>query len=215
MFAAHESQQTLLLVNSKPKTTSLQASLKPRDREITTKFLKPFSISYLPPELRNEIYAYYFASLPPLNITTSNDSSRLHRETQLSLSSPYFDSDILPSVFYQNCTFSFSSPKLLRQFAKGDFKESVAKVRIDYGRLSRCHHTDWIFLLFRYFHRLSEVTFILDTNGQIVDDGLFAQWWRCVRDATREAANSPVDGTGKSRETRILLKVECGRVDCL
>jgi hypothetical protein len=42
-------------------------------------------------------------------------------------------------------------------------------VRMDYGRLLRCHHTDWIFLLFQYFLTLKEVTFVLGTNGQLVD----------------------------------------------
>jgi hypothetical protein len=82
-------------------------------------------------------------------------------------------------------------------------------VRIDYGRLLRCHHTDWIFLLFQYFLTLKEVTFILGTNGQLVDQNLFGQWWNCVRDATREAANSRVEDTRK-RNTGVLLKVECG-----
>ena len=37
----------------------------------------------------------------------------------------------------------------------------------------------------------------------------FGQWWSCVRDATREAANSRVEDT-KERNTGVLLKVECG-----
>jgi hypothetical protein len=170
-----------------------------------------FPISNLPQELRNEIYAHYFASLPPLSITPDNVTSAIHNRTNLSLSSPYFESDILPSTFYSNSTFSFSNPKFLRNFAKGEGRDKVAKVRIEYGTLSRCHRTDWVFLLFQNFEHLREVTFAFDANGMDRDGSCFKQWLGCVRDAMREAANSRVEKRGREKNAGVVLKVECGR----
>jgi hypothetical protein len=95
MFTAHESHQTLPPI-SKPGRTSFQAFPRAPKRELTSKISTLFLISNFPPELRNELYAHYFASLQPLRITSENVSSPLHKETQLSLSSPFFESDIWP-----------------------------------------------------------------------------------------------------------------------
>ncbi|KAE9373245.1 hypothetical protein N431DRAFT_438564 [Stipitochalara longipes BDJ] len=209
MFAAYEGHQTLPPFTPKAGRISLQAPPKPQNREFASKLSASFPILRLSPELRNEIYAHYFAFLPPLKITPENVTSPLHQQTQLSLSTPYFEFDILPSIFYRNCTFSFSSLKSLRQFAKGEGRDRVAKVRIDYGRLSRCHHTDWVFLLFRYFGNLEEVMFCLQTDDMEADENLFGQWWKCVRDATREAANSQIEDIITRRNTGVRLKVEC------
>ena len=170
-----------------------------------------FHISDLPSELRNEIYAHYFASLPPLSITLDNVTSAIHNQTDLALSSPYFESEILPSIFYSKSTFSFSNPKVLRNFTKGEGRDRVARVRIEYGTLSRCHRTDWVFLLFQNFEHLREVTFAFDAGGKEWDGCCFRQWLACVRDAMREAANSRVEERGRGKNAGVMLKVECGR----
>jgi hypothetical protein len=169
-----------------------------------------FPISDLPSELRHEIYTHYFASLPPLSITLDNITSALHLRTKLALSSPYFESDLLPSIFYSNCTLSFSNPKVLRNFAEGEGRDRVARVRIEYGTLSRCHRTDWVFLLFQNFEYLREVTFAFDADGLEWDGSCFRQWLACVRDAMREAANSRVGKRGRGKNAGVMLKVECG-----
>jgi hypothetical protein len=169
-----------------------------------------FRISDLPPELRNEFFAHYFASLPPLSISFDNFTSAIHNQTDLFLSSPYFESDILPSIFYSNSTFSFSNPKMLRNFARGEGRDRVARVRIEYGSLSRCHRTDWVFLLFQKFQHLKEVTFAFDAGGKEWDGCCFRQWLACVRDAVREAANSRVEKRGRGENEGVVLKVECG-----
>ncbi|PMD26776.1 hypothetical protein NA56DRAFT_296525 [Hyaloscypha hepaticicola] len=127
-----------------------------KNTEVDPNSSTSFPISNLPSELRNEIYAHYFASLPPLSIIPANVTSTIHNQTDLALSSPYFESDILPSIFYSNFTFSFSNPKVLRNFAKGEGRDRVARVRIEYGTLSRCHRTDCVFLLFQNFGHLRE-----------------------------------------------------------
>ncbi|PMD41670.1 hypothetical protein L207DRAFT_511486 [Hyaloscypha variabilis F] len=208
MFTAHESHQTLPPI-SKPGRTSFQAFPRAPKRELTSKISTLFLISNFPPELRNELYAHYFASLQPLRITSENVSSPLHKETQLSLSSPFFESDIWPKYLLLELYFLILKSDDSQAICPRRRKRQSAKVRIDYGRLLRCHHTDWIFLLFQYFLTLKEVTFVLGTNGQLVDRNFFGQWWSCVRDATREAANSRVEDT-KERNTGVLLKVECG-----
>jgi hypothetical protein len=170
-----------------------------------------FRISDLPSELRNEIYAHYFASQPPLSVTPDNVISAIHKQTNLLLSSPYFESDVLPSISYSSFTFSFSNPKVLRDFARGEGRERVARVRIGYGTLSRCHRTDWVFLLFQNFQHLKEVTFAFDAGGKEWDGCCFRQWLACVRDAMREAANSRVEKRGRRENAGVMLKVECGR----
>jgi len=169
-----------------------------------------FHISDLSSEPRNEIYAHYFTSLPPLSISLDNVTSAIHKQSDLSLSWPYFDSDILPSIFYSYSTFSFSNPKILRNFAKGEGRERVVKVKIEYGSLSRCHRTDWVFLLFQNFEHLREVTFAVDAGGKDWDASCFGQWLACVRDAMREAANSRVEKRGRGENAGVVLKVECG-----
>ena len=178
--------------------------------------IKPVSltsspISDLPSELRNEIYAHYFASLVPLLIGPDNVTSAIHNQTNLCLASPYFESDILPTIFYSYNTFSFSNPKVLRNFAKGGGRDKVAKVRIEYGTLSRCHRTDWVFLLFQNFEHLRAVTFAFDAGGKDWDGSCFGQWLGCVRDAMREAANSRAVKRGRGENEGVVLKVECGR----
>lgn len=169
---------------------SLYCFRGPKKTEINPVSSTSFPISDLPSELRTEIFAHYFASLPPLSITPDNVTSEIHNRTDLSLSSPYFESDILPSIFFPNCTFSFSNPKVLRNFARGEGRDRVARVRIEYGTLSRCHRTDWVFLLFQNFEYLREVTFAFDADW----DG---SWLACVRDAVREAVNSRVVKRGR------------------
>jgi hypothetical protein len=188
--------------------TPLQPLLKAEDKESEKDKSTLFPITCLPHEIRSDIYAHYFASLPPLRITAANICSDLHLETQLALSSPYFEFDILASIFYSNCIFSFSSPKVLRQFAEGEGRERVSRVRIEYGKLSRCSHPDWVFLLFQNFANLTEVTFGFDRDG--MDAGLFGPWWECVRDAMREASSSRIDQMLKGRSAGVLTRVECG-----
>ena len=196
----------LALINEK---ASLHHSLGAKKTEVNPVSSKSFSISDLPSELRNEIYAHYFASLSPLSITPDNVTA-IHNQTDLSLSSPYFESDILPSIFYSNSTFSFLNPKILRNFAKGEGRDRVASVRIEYGSLSRCHRTDWVFLLFQNFGHLREVTFAFDADGREWDGSCFGQWLACVRDAVREAANSRVEKRGRGKNAGVMLRVECG-----
>jgi hypothetical protein len=201
-----ENHSIFKALTSKRGRTSLHAF--PRIQ--TSENESTFSISNFPPELRDEIYAHYFASLLPLSITPDNLTTALHNQTDLSLSSPYFKFDIRPALFYSNCTFSFSNPKVLRQLARGEGKHRVAKVRIEYGKLSRCHRTDWVFLLFQNFGNLKEVTFIFEVDGIDLDASFFGQWWKCVRDAMREASNSRVENISKRKKNGIMLKVESG-----
>ena len=49
----------------------------------------------------------------------------------------------------------------------------VVKVRIEYGKLSRSHHTDRISLLFKHFGDLKEVAFALEADGRGIDTELF------------------------------------------
>jgi hypothetical protein len=142
-----------------------------------------------------------------------NISSELHQETQLSLSSPYFKFDILSPTFYSNCTFSFSSPKILRQFAGVEGRGKIARVRIEYGELSRCNRTDWVFVLFQNFENLEEVTFVVSAKWKEVDAGVFDHWRECVRGAMREASNSRGKNIAKWRNNEVLLKVECRECD--
>jgi hypothetical protein len=114
-----------------------------------------------------------------------NGPTPIHQRTPLSLSSPYVKYDILPFNSYANCIFSFKSPKALGQFAGADETDRIVKVRAEYGKLSRCHHTDWIFLLFKHFGDLKGVAFALEAVGRGINTELFEQWWGCVRDAMR------------------------------
>lgn len=83
-------------------------------------------------------------------------------------------------------------------------------MRIEYGTLSRCHRTDWVFLLFQNFGHLREVTFAFDVDGLEWDGCWFGQWLACVRDAVREAANSRVEKRGRGKKAGVMLRVECG-----
>jgi hypothetical protein len=190
--------------------STLHAFTSALDKEHEAITITSFPISWLPAEIRNEIYACYLASLPPLSINSDNISSSLHEEIPLSLSSPYFKSDIQPSSLYSNLTFSFSSPKVLRQFAKTKGRHRVAKLRIEYGKLSRCHHTDWVFVLFHNFEKPEEVTFVLQGGGNGEEVELFQQWWECVKGAMREASNCRNGNTGKKGKRGVMLSVECG-----
>jgi hypothetical protein len=80
---------------------SLYCFRGPKKTEINPVSSTSFPISDLPSELRTEIFAHYFASLPPLSITPDNVTSEIHNRTDLSLSSPYFESDILASISSQ------------------------------------------------------------------------------------------------------------------
>ncbi len=80
-------------------------------------------------------------------------------------------------------------------------------MRVEYGKLSRCSHPDWVFLLCQNFGNLKEVTFAFDKDG--LNEGLFGPWWECVRGAIREAANSR-EQMGKGRNAGVLVGVECG-----
>ncbi len=189
---------------------SLYCFPRPRKTETNPVPSASFPISDLPSELRNEIYTHYFASLPPLSIIPDDVTSAVHNHIALALSSPYCESDILPSIFYSNTTFSFSNRKILRNFAKGEGRDRIARVRIEYGTLSRCHRTDWVFLLFPNFEQLREVTFAFDAGVKEWDGSCFRQWLACVRDAMREAANSRVVKRGRGENAGVMLKVECG-----
>jgi hypothetical protein len=212
MISQQKNLPLLSFSTSKSGKTSLHSFSESHSDQSKPIVPETFSISLLPPELRNEIYAHHFASLSPLKSSFDNVASALHQETQLSLSSPYLKYDILPSTFYLNNVFSFSNPKVLKQFARRKWRDQVERVRIEYGKLSRCHSTDWIFLLFQHFKRLKEVTFILVTNGEWVDEGLFEQWWKWTRDAMREASNSRPENIRSERGIEVVSKVEYG--DC-
>ena len=210
MSLAHKSHPT---VRPQDGGISICTSPSVSNEELDPTPPELFPISRLPLEIRNEIYAFHLASLPPLLITADNFSSLLHKETQLSRSSSYFISEISPSIFYSNCIFTFSSPKVLRQFAAATGSDRVAKVRIKYGRLSQCHHTDWVFALFQNFKRLEEVTFILQGQENMVGMELFEQWWECVKDAVREAWECRVENKATKRKGGVLLTVESSNLN--
>jgi hypothetical protein len=101
----------------------------------------------------------------------------------------------------------------LRQFAGVEGRGKIARVRIEYGELSRCNRTDWVFLLFQNFEKMEEVTFVVSAKWKEVDAGMFDQWWKCVRDAMREASNSRVKNIAKGENPGVLLKVEYRECD--
>jgi hypothetical protein len=149
MPVAERSPSRLSSISSQNGQASLHPFLKFHDRDNSTT-PSCFPISRLPPEIRTDIYAHYFASLPPLEATSENGRTPLHQHTSLSLSSPYVKYDILLFTSYANCTFPYKSPKALNQFAGAGETYRIVKVRIEYGKFSRCHHTDWIFLLSKH-----------------------------------------------------------------
>ncbi|KAF8854471.1 hypothetical protein BDZ45DRAFT_676926 [Acephala macrosclerotiorum] len=104
----------------------------------------PFPLQNLPSEIRHEIYAHYFASLPPHNIscsviskfrqqvkdkqkekdlgikasnTTNSSLPPYHTLNPLQVSSPFFVTDIPTFIYYQQTTFSFSCPSALKSFS--------------------------------------------------------------------------------------------------
>jgi hypothetical protein len=157
-----------------------------------------FSISKLPPELRQIIYTLYLTSLPSLPITPSNASHPLlHNSTPLSLSSPFFISDLPPSLFYENTTFSFSSGEVMKLFSLG--REQVRKIKIQYGKEMKCPTRDWVVIMNECFEGLEEVTFCVE--GSV---GFGGVWWECVRDAVREGVCS------RGKKNRLMLRVESG-----
>jgi hypothetical protein len=121
------------------------------------------------------------------------------------LSLPYVKYDILPSTFYANCTFSFKSPKALRQFAGADETDIVVKVRIEYGKLSRCHHTDG----YPYYSNILETgnkwrLLGRQTGGESILSCLNSGG--DVFEMRREASNSRVEKSGKWRKTGVFLR---------
>jgi hypothetical protein len=163
----------------------------------TAPLLQTFSISKLPPELRQQIYALYLTSLPSLPITTSNASHSFYASTPLSLSSPFFISDLPPSLFYYNTTFSFSSGDIIRLFSLRE-GQLVRKIKIMYGNEVECPTRDWVVLMNCCFERLEEVTFVVEGDGM----GGGRLWWECVRDAVREGVCS------RGKEKGLVLRVE-------
>jgi hypothetical protein len=159
-----------------------------------------FSISKLPPELRQQIYALYLTSIPPLPITTSNATHPLHNSTPLSLS-PCFISDLPPSLFYQNTIFSFSSGEVMKLFSSQfSRQERIRKIKIMYGKEEiSCPTRDWVVIMNECFEGLEEVVFCVE--GGVGIGGL---WWECVRDAVREGVCC------EGRRKRLLLRVESG-----
>jgi hypothetical protein len=113
-----------------------QEQLQPQPHPSPLLLPQTFSISKLPLELRQTIYALYLTSLPSLPITPSNASHPLlHNSTSLSLSSPFFISDLPPSLFYQNTIFSFSSGEVMKLFSSQfSRQERVRKIKIMYGK---------------------------------------------------------------------------------
>jgi hypothetical protein len=157
--------------------------------------LQNFSISKLPPELRQAIYTLYLTSLPSLPITTLNASHPFHASTPLSLSSPFFISDLPPSLFYRHTTFSFSSGEVMKLFSS---QFSIRKIKIMYGKEEvSCLSRDWVVIMNECFKGLEEVTFCVE--GEF--GGL---WWECVRDAVREGFCS------RGKKKGLVLRVESG-----
>ncbi len=183
-----------------------------------------FTISNLPPELRHQIYAEYFHSLPPLlishdtlsllKLTTKPDnepntntstarllSARILSRNPLALASPFFEADILSSIFLSNLTFEFTCTGVLKSFSsllsalqKNPQIQSSTQVRslqISYGPLRR-RAPDWVYLVNSCFPELEQVVFVLDITScenELCElrRGQFDCWWECMRDAIREA----------------------------
>lgn len=149
----------------------------------------PFPLQNLPSEIRHEIYAHYFASLPPHHIScsaianyrqqqrerqkakdlgteASNTSSSslppFHTLSPLLLSSPFFTIDIPTFIYYQQTKFSFSCPSALKSFSSSDLTQRFTrKIRIAYGGIGD-QGPDWVYLILKAFERLEEVVFIVD-----------------------------------------------------
>jgi len=187
-------------------TQILPSSEHQPEKTLTTRLTaptNPFPIATLPFELRQLIYTFYIASLPPINITTSKAHLAHDTSTSLSLSSPTLFS-FPPRLFYQNTTFEFSCPQALKDFAaSASEKRHVRNVRIRYGRYDGLTR-DWVFLLAGNFEGLREVTFVIDGEKER-GMGTCGKWWGCVRDAFREGVDG---GKGGMR-----LRVENGECD--
>jgi hypothetical protein len=133
--------------------------------------------------------------LTPLPITPSNISHPLHNLTPLSLSSPFFISDLPPSLFYRHTSFSFSSGEVMKLFSRG--REQVRQLKIQYGKEVECPTRDWVVIMNECFEGLEEVTFCVE--------GEFGGLWRkCVRDAVREGVCS------RGKKKGLVLRVESG-----
>jgi hypothetical protein len=163
-----------------------------------------FPISKLPPELRRNIYALYLTSLNPISVTTENASHPLHEETPLSLSSPFFSSEISHLIFHHSGKFSFSSGEAMKIFSSQLSRcQQVRRIRIAYGKEIDCPNRDWVVLIDSCFENLEEVTFSVERSkgeGVVEFGGL---WWECMRDAVREG------GCGR-RKKPLMLRVESG-----
>jgi hypothetical protein len=162
---------------TKPTITLISGSEQPNHSETTT-----FPVSRLPPELRHKIYTHYFTTLPPFSITQASNPP-LISTIQLSLASPYLYYDIPPRLFYQNTIFSFSCPQILQSFPSKS-SAFVKRVNIEYGDISK-RGPDWVYLCV-----------VVNGEGEAVFEG----WWRCVRDAVREAGGNGVVVRAESRD---------------
>ncbi|KAH7354804.1 hypothetical protein BKA65DRAFT_475282 [Rhexocercosporidium sp. MPI-PUGE-AT-0058] len=187
---------------------------------------KPFPILSLPPELLHQIALEFYALLPPLTVTPSNLLLPLHAQTPLTLSSPLF-SILPPSLYYQNATFLFASPSVMKEFS-GLYNraEKVRKVKVWYGAVGPLGpgtanggkgngREDWVFSLLSNFGGLEEVGFVVE-SGLGMREGCdrgrhleaVGRWWECVCDAVREGVGSSWTA-GRRRGEGLVLRVEC------
>lgn len=183
---------------------------RPMESERETEPLQTFPISKLPGELRQQIYEYYFASLPIQKITCDNAQDHHHTLTDLYLSAPFFATDLAPSLFYKHATFSFEEPADIEPFAItiGERRTDVKKVKVLYGHWDQPSR-DWVYLLTSNFGRLEEMTFNVERQSQDMDVGhrCLDKWWWCVKEAIREGMTA--EGAG-SRKRRMKLTIENG-----
>ncbi|KAE8442668.1 hypothetical protein EG329_002966 [Mollisiaceae sp. DMI_Dod_QoI] len=183
-----------------------------------------FPLSNLPPELRHEIYAHYFANLPShyiscATISQYNSSQRpntpesslpsFHTEFQLYLASIFFTHDIPSWIYYHHATFSFSCPSALKSFTAHPLAHTyVRKIRISYGGIGE-QGPDWVYLLLKGFERLEEVVFVVDVEDECGCCGVASErlnhWWGCVGDAFREGMS--LNGKGM-KGGKVRLKLE-------
>ena len=191
---------------------------------VSTPTNKPFLIFYLPWEIRQQIYTFYFASLPTQSITCPNARLPHHTLTPLFLASPCLALDLSSTFYYRNATFSFLCPEALKIFAKTlgsspilssgtkpekdeetkeirteDRAKDVRKIKILYGRFDQPTR-DWLHLLMENFSSVEEVTFSVERKGSCrVGQMCFGNWWSCVRDAVREG----LAPAGKGRKVKM------------
>jgi hypothetical protein len=200
--------------------TTTQPSTITKHEVRFTHSVQGFPISHLPPELRHQIYRYYFASLPVVEFTLSDIKSSSQcphphlSNTPLALSSPFFNVDIPISMFYKHATFQFSCPSTLKSFSEtASHNQHVRHIKVRHGQIGM-QSPDWVFALNSAFERLYSVDFAVD-NLENVGEARFVIWWTCVKDALRESAFALEMGTGSVRPGRLLISVEDEQGDCV